>query len=290
MMHFIKLFVALILSVNVPAQSAREIMEIVDENSRATTDNAFSRFQLATCKYGINDKKLRCSEKPRIKEVESAQINTGDEGKDTQSIAVILKPSSEKGIGMLTYDYDDTEKDNETWLYLSALGKVKRIASGNSDDEAEPASLFGSEITTEDMETGKLDDYTFKLLKQGQFKDREVFIIETTPTEERLKKTRYSKTINWVDAERHIVLKSQMYDKRGNAVKRIQVNQVEKINDIWMSRSMTVMNLVSKRLTNFKLDAVNFGVDIDPEFLTQRALNDQAFREKHLNSLRAQTQ
>lgn len=277
-------------SMSVLAMEGRELAQKVDENSKLTTDSAFNRFKLSTCKYGIKDKKLKCVEKPRVKLVESVQMNTGLDNKDTKSLAILLEPASEKGIGMLSYVYDDADKDNETWLYLSALGKVKRIASGNSDEESEPASLFGSEITTEDQETGKLDEYTYKILKEDTYKNRPVYILETTPTPERAKKSRYAKTVSWIDAERLITLKAQMYDKRGKAIKRIQMNKVELINDIWMPRSMTVMNLITSRLTNMALDAVTFGVDIDEDFLTQRALTDQAFRESNLNALRSQTQ
>ena len=81
-----------------------------------------------------------------------------------------------------------------------------------------------------------------------------------------------------------------MYDKNDKAVKRMQVSQVEEINGVWMARSLTVMNLVTNRLTNMSMDAISFDVAIDEAFLSQRALTDAAFREKHLDVLRAQTQ
>ncbi len=269
--------------------SAREIMEKVDEEGRKSTDSAFTRMKLTTCKYGISGGKIKCAEKARIKLVESAQINTGENNKDTKSIAIILQPSSEKGIGMLSYSYDDSDRDNETWLYLSALGKVKRISVRNSDDEeTESASIFGTEMTTEDQETGKLDDYTYELLDQGEFRGREVAVIESTPKPHRLSKSSYGKTQSWIDTERFITLKVQMFDKYNNPIKKLEVGKVEKINDIWMGRSLTFFNTVSNRLTNMKLEAINFDIDIKEDFLTQRALTDQAFREKFLKDLRKQ--
>jgi hypothetical protein len=269
--------------------SAREIMEKVDEEGRKSTDSAFTRMKLTTCKYGISGGKIKCAEKARIKLVESAQINTGENNKDTKSIAIILQPSSEKGIGMLSYSYDDSDRDNETWLYLSALGKVKRISVRNSEDEeTESASIFGTEMTTEDQETGKLDDYTYELLDQGEFRGREVAVIESTPKPHRLSKSSYGKTQSWIDTERFITLKVQMFDKYNNPIKKLEVGKVEKINDIWMGRSLTFFNTVSNRLTNMKLEAINFDIDIKEDFLTQRALTDQAFREKFLKNLRKQ--
>jgi len=181
----VALSIFLIISVsNVYAEtdlSAREIMEKVDDESRKSTESAFTRMKLTTCKYGLSGGKVKCAEKARVKLVESAQINTGEDNKDSKSIAIILEPASEKGIGMLSYSYDDSDRDNETWLYLSALGKVKRISVRNSDDEeTESASIFGTEMTTEDQETGKLDDYTYELLGQGTYRGREVAVIEST--------------------------------------------------------------------------------------------------------------
>jgi len=269
--------------------SAREIMEKVDEESRKSSDSAFTRMKLTTCRYGLSGGKVKCAEKARVKLVESAQINTGQDNKDSKSIAIILEPSSEKGIGMLSYSYDDSDRDNETWLYLSALGKVKRISVRNSDDEeTESASIFGTEMTTEDQETGKLDDYTYELLGQGKFRGREVAVVESTPKPHRLSKSSYGKTQSWIDTERFIILKVQMFDKYNNPIKKLEVGKVEKINDVWMGRSLTFFNTVSNRLTNMKLEAINFDMDINEDFLTQRALTDQAFREKFLKDLRKQ--
>jgi hypothetical protein len=289
---FFLVFLLLITSSNVSAKtnlSARDIVELVDESRRQTTDSAFTRMSLTTCKYGISKGKLKCAKKARIKVIESAQVNTGEDNKDVKSISIVLEPANERGIGMLSFSYDDTDRDNETWIYLSALGKVKRMSTSSSDDEdTESASLFGTEITIEDQETGKLDDFNYEILGEGKFRGREVVIIESTPKPHRLKKSRYGKTRSWIDLERFITLKVQMFDKNKKPIKQLDAGKVEKINDIWMSRSLTFMNLVTQRLTNMKIEAINFNIKIEPSFLTKRALNDQAFREKYLLDLREQ--
>ena len=270
--------------------TARELVQKMNDNQLLTTDSSFNLLQLTSCKYGTHNGKLKCVEKPRIKLLEIAQINLGADNKDSQSITIILEPASEKGIGMLTYTYDAIDQDNETWLYLSALGKVKRIASGRDDEHTEPTSVFGSEISTEDQETGKLDHYTYKILQSGNYKGRPVAVIESLPTIEGAKHTRYGKLRTWVDRERFISLKIQMFDKHGNAIKHVSAAKVEQINGIWLARSVTFKNLVSQRLTNMNIKTINFGLNIDAKFLTQRALTDQGFRQRHLQSLREQVQ
>ncbi len=270
------------------AQNAKTIMEKADANARRQSDSSFMVMQISTCKYGVKGGKIKCVSKPTVKKLESASINAGRGGKDTKSISIILEPASERGIGMLSYAYDDSKKDNETWLYLSALGKVKRMVASNSDANSEPVNIFGSEFTTEDQETGKIDDYTYKLLETVKFQGRKTYVIEQTPTPARAKKTRYAKTVVWIDAQRYLALKVAMYDKRGNEIRRILAGKIEKINGIWLSRSITIMNLVSTRLSNMALGSITFGVDIDEELLTKRSLTDKAFRERQLKALRAQ--
>ena len=172
--------------------SGREIMEKLEDNRRATSNSALSRMQLSTCKFGVSEGKITCAERPRVKSLESVGKGYGVDLKDTRSVAILLDPPAERGIGMLSFNYDEGARDNETWLYLSALGRVKRIASGSSDDETEPGSMFGSEFTTEDQDTGKLDEYEINLLEETTESGREVWKIETIPNAERARKSRYS--------------------------------------------------------------------------------------------------
>ncbi|MDG2339165.1 MAG: outer membrane lipoprotein-sorting protein [Gammaproteobacteria bacterium] len=118
--------------------SAREIMEELEDNRRATSNSALSRMQLSTCKFGVREGKITCAERPRVKSLESVGKGYGTDLRDTRSVAILLEPAAERGIGMLSFIYDDGARDNETWLYLSALGRVKRIASGSSDEEPDP--------------------------------------------------------------------------------------------------------------------------------------------------------
>ncbi len=268
--------------------SGREIMEKVEDYQRATTDSAFNRMQLSTCRFGVKDNRITCAERPRVKAIESVGKNYGVDLKDTKSIAIVLEPAAERGIGMLSYAYDDSDRDNETWLYLSALGRVKRIASGSSDDDTEPASIFGSEFTTEDQDTGKLEEYEINLLEETTEAGREVWKVELIPNEERARKSRYSRTVNYIDKERFVPLKVEMYDQYDREIKRLLASRIEYINDVWMARSLTMMNLVTNRLSNMAILEIHLGINVEDEFLTQRTLTDVAFRETELEQLRAQ--
>jgi len=262
----------------------------MEDNQRATSNSALSRMQLSTCRFGVVDNRITCAERPRVKSLESVGKGYGENLRDTRSVTITLEPASERGIGMLSYAYDDSARDNETWLYLSALGRVKRIAAGSEDDESEPGSLFGSEFTTEDMDTGKLEEYAINILEETTEAGRDVWVIELVPNEERARKTRYSRTVAYIDKERFVVLRQEMYDQYDKEVKRMLGSRVELMNGIWVARSLTMMNLVTNRLSNMAFLEMHTGIDVPDEFLTQRTLTDAAFRETELERLRSQIQ
>ena len=265
-----------------------EIMKRSDDALRSTNDSSFNRMQLSSCKFGVTQGRITCAERARVKSLESVAKNYGPELKDTKSVTITLEPAAERGIGMLSFAYDDSERDNETWLYLSALGRVKRIAAGNSEEETEPASLFGSEFTTEDTDTGKLEEYTINLLGEATQAGRDVWQIEMIPNAERARKTRYSRMVHYIDKERFVALRSDMYDQYEREVKRLMASRVELVNDIWMARSLTMMNLVTNRLSNMAFVEIYTDLNIEDDFLTQRTLTDAAYRETELEKLRSQ--
>ena len=270
---------------NAESQSAREIMEEMDRVQRTSQSSMVSKSHLSSCKYAIKDKKLACTEKPRVKVMESVNYQYGKDNKDSKGISIVLEPASERGIGMLTYAYDDINKDTESWLYLSALGKVKRLASGNEEDR-EPVAFFGSEFTTEDMETGKTDEYEYKIIQEGKYKGADVWVIEATPKAARLRKTKYSKLLFWLDKSNYIARKVEAFNKRGERYKRIFSKNIQKIDGVWIARDVTVMNLITQRLSRLKTLDLAMNITINDEFLTQRTLTDKAFREKELRKYR----
>jgi hypothetical protein len=135
--------------------------------------------------------------------------NIGKNGKqDRKCVSIILSPKAEKGMGMFNYSYQSDEKDEDIWMYFSSLGKVRRITSSNKNqDEPASGSLFGSEFGSEDINGTQIDDYQYKILKSIQYKGNETWVIEQIPNAKRLRKSRYSKTLIWMDQERKIIPK-----------------------------------------------------------------------------------
>ncbi|MEE8397317.1 MAG: outer membrane lipoprotein-sorting protein [bacterium] len=264
-------------------QDARQIMRWVEAVENGQTQ--LSRQKVATCRYRIKSRRIVCAEQPRVKETIAVRMDYGIDGKDTRSVMFLLEPPGERGIGFLQYDYHDPGRATEQWMYLPALGKVRRLITGDAD-QPNSGSLFGSELSYEDLERPHLEDFVFTLEKTGTFAGRPCWVIARRPTPRHAAKSSYSKALLWVDRERLLVLKTQLYDRRGRPLKQITVNEVRRIEKIWVVMRMTVNNVQTRRITTLKWRDVALNVPVDGAFFAPRILTDAAFREAGIKRMR----
>ena len=154
--------------------TGREIMELVD--ARDDGDNASQDMQMVLIDKNGSQRKR------------TIRSMSKDFGEDSYSIMFFLSPADVKGTGFLTYDYDEFAKDDDQWLFLPALKKVKRIASSDKS-----GSFMGSDFSYADMTDRKLDNYDYTLMKETTVKDVPVWQIEAIPNNpDEIKETGYT--------------------------------------------------------------------------------------------------
>jgi len=158
------------------------------------------------------------------------------------------------------------------------------VSSNETSDEG--GSFFGTEFSVEDVVSRKIDDYTYKLMEQVTYATRPVWVIELIPTPERTKKSKYGKVMLWIDKERYIILKQDLYDRNGILFKQLTTSNIVQISNVWVARKAEMNNLLTRRVTSMELTAIAYNTEVPNEFLTQRTLTDFAFREKTLGKLR----
>ena len=265
------------------AEPVEQVMEKFDKVVRDSFHSSVSQLKLTTCKYRIQNDAMKCSEKPREVLVEMVQKDYGPRMRDSRTLADVIAPISDRGIGTLTYDYEQYDKDKDMWLYLPALGKVKRLISNSDGSE----NFFGSEFLTENMENRKLQDYTYKTIDETTYNQRPVYVVEWTPKSEKLRKSPFSKIESFIDKERYVPMKENFYNHNG----RLYLQQIwlvqEMVDGVWIGRKVTMNNLISQRVSQLQTESVKFHIDISDEFFTQRSLTDFVYRENRMTGLRA---
>ncbi|GAA4797874.1 outer membrane lipoprotein-sorting protein [Lysobacter hankyongensis] len=269
------------------AQDAREIMIKVDDATNHSYSSSARRVKFSTCRYNVAGGKLSCAEKPRIVIFESfgkSRRPPGRRDNDNKSLDVIIQPVSDKNTAMLSWGYAEDDKATDFWIYLPVLSKVKRIVS--VADSGESGSVFGSEVTAEDAEVKKLRDYTYKLLGEETYRGRAVWKIESIPTPNRSKRSFYGRIVSYIDKERFIVLKQDLYDRSGRHHKQFTVLDVTRVGKAWLATNAAMNNLTKRRITTWEQSDIVLNVDIDEEFLSQRSLTDFAYRERQMQQYR----
>src|SRR5512139_4126456 len=139
---------------------------------------------------------------------------------DYKDLVVILGPQNIKGLSVLTWNYLDPLKDQEVWLWLPSLRKVRRISQSEADDP-----FMGSEFTTEEMSTRKWEDetysmvgekafagYTAKINGKTYYKDKSCYVVEAVP---KRMDWYYSKRIVWLDKDFAGLVFDEVYDPAG---------------------------------------------------------------------------
>lgn len=274
-----------------PANSlskARQVALRFDHILRESHDTLMTRFTLSTCNYVIEDSTARCAEDPRQSVIENFLKFYG---KDIRSVALVREPPRERGIGMLNYEYYSPNQDNATWMYLPALGKIRRVVSGDDGDEG---AFFGSEFLVEDLDYRKPAEYSFKILDKTTVRadhvdgptERPAYVLEWTPSSSRASKSSYGRIVTWIDAERYIRLRSELYNHQGERFKIRISRGIEKLDGHWWPRREVMRNLKNQRVSIIDRQATIFDHPIPDEFLTQRVLTDNAFRQRYLDQFR----
>jgi len=183
-----------------------------------------------------------------------------DYGKDTKTIMYFQKPADVKGTGFLSWEYDDPSKDDDRWLYLPALRKVRRITGSSKSDY-----FMGTDFTYDDMGGRSVDEDTHKLLREEEKDGRKCWVIESKPKD---KEYMYSKVIKWIRQDAFIPIRVEFYDRQENLLKILTATDIRKQGGFWTLYRMEMDNIQEKHKTILEIKKINYNT----------ALKDSLFR------------
>ena len=249
---------AIVLPEEVFALSGREIMEKV--NARDVGDRSISEMEMI-----LIDKKGN----KRVRKLKTYGL---EQGKDSKSLMFFISPADVKNTGFLTYDYDESGKDDDQWLYLPALRKTKRIASGDKS-----GSFMGSDLNYSDMSSPYLDLYNFTLMKETEVKGQKVWQIKSVPkTKIEAEKSGYSKSVFFIRQDNYVMIRGVRWVYKKNRNKYLDVRKLEKIDGIWVSTEMHVTTKSGRKTlhkTILKENNIKFNqAEVNEDLFTIRRL------------------
>ena len=241
--------------------SAEEIMRRVDE--REAGDSSVSDITLI-----LIDRR----ERQRIRNLKLYSKNYGE---DTKTLSLFESPADIRGTAYLNFDWNDSLRDDDSWLYLPALQRVKRLASSDTSD-----SFLGSDFTYADINGFEIDWYDYSLVNESEMIGGEdcwvIEMIAKSEFKDRAEEaTGYSKMQSWVSKEKFIQLRGQFWELRGNRIKFFTASEVELVEDIWTVKrlqAITTRNDRQEHASILQIKSIDYNVDVADELLTTQAM------------------
>ncbi len=246
---------------------------------------SYNRTKLISCAFEDQAGKRKCSGQARAKTFESISKDIGPQLEDTIGLSVIDDPADEKGSAFLQKDYEVPGKDTEQWMYLPALKKLKRIVA-ESSNSPKTGTFFGSELAAEDLEKVRMSDYVYSYLGDEAVDGRDCFMLESFPTASRAPKSSYGRGVLWVDKASYLVLKSDSYDRQNRLVKTFYAKDLAVVGGVAVAKQLIVVNHKNRRMSMMKLEKIKINVPIPEALFDTRAVQDSAFRESQMGSVR----
>jgi len=86
-------------------------------------------------------------------------------------------------------------------------------------------------------------------------------------------KVSYYRRVSWVDKERFIGLKEELYAQSGRLIKETKINEINKIEERWIPIDSVMENKLRKdTFTEFKITQIDFNPEIPEETFSLQSL------------------
>jgi outer membrane lipoprotein-sorting protein len=227
-------------SLNAQNPSAKDILDKIDKNMS-------SESRIFTSKMVIHNKR-------NTRTVESKSWSKGEK----KSFSEYLSPPREQGTKML-------KLDDQLWIFSPSTDRIIQI-SGHMLRQ----SVMGSDLSYEDMmeDPHLLNHYTGKIDGEEKLGDRTCWVISLSATSADVA---YQSQKLWVDKDRYIPLKKELYAKSGMLLKRMELSDVIQIQSRWFPKRILFKDVLKEgEGTEFIIEDIQFNAEI-PDYILSKA-------------------
>lgn len=187
-----------------------------------------------------------------------------DFGSEEKKIMFFLSPADVRETSFMNWSYDEEGRDDDQWIYLPALKKVKRISSDSKSD-----SFMGSDFTYDDLGDRHPSEDTHTVLKEDTVNGEECFVVESIPKEEEYM---YSRTVTWVVKDRWVGAQKEFYDEDGDLLKILTVKKYEQISGYWIVLDTEMRDVQEEHTTLMEMENVVLDSGIADKTFTERIM------------------
>ncbi|GAX60255.1 hypothetical protein SCALIN_C10_0015 [Candidatus Scalindua japonica] len=190
---------------------------------------------------------------------------------DTGLNKIMIKfkaPADIKNVGLLTWE-QGADREDDQWLYLPALKKVKRIATSGKKNK-----FMGTDYAYEDLRPENLVVHNYELKGAQTIDDHDCYVIEAVPsTENEKKNSGYSKRLLYIRKDILYTIKSEYINKKGKMFKILTTDELVNVKgNIWRAEKSIMKDIKAKHSTRWNIIERDITTLLDKHFFTQRNL------------------
>ena len=177
-------------------------------------------------------------------------------------------PNDIKNTGFLVWEHPGA--DDERFLYLPALGRVRRIAGSEKQE-----SFVGSDLSYEDIGGRDIADYTYAFADpDATWNAPDGSRHPAWALESRAKDTNadYPRTVSLVRKDNFVIVHADIYNGRNERVKVFDVSKLDRVDGIWTVLSLAVANERDKTRTELETTSIRYNVGLSDNDFSRREL------------------
>lgn len=250
------LFSTLMLSVTVAAETTEqkglEIAREAERRDNGWNDSESTLTMILRNRHGDESKR----------EIRGKSLEVQGDGDKT--LTIFDTPKDVKGTAFLNFTHK--VDDDEQWLFLPALKRVKRIASRNKS-----GSFMGSEFAYEDIASQEIEKYSYKWLRDEIYQGRDCFIVESYPVDK--KYSGYTRLVSWIDKAEYRNWKIEYYDRKKSHFKTLTFkNYKQYLSKYWRPDEMNMVNHQNGKSTQLIWNSYQFRTGLTESDFTKNSL------------------
>ena len=192
-------------------------------------------------------------------------------GTAKKTVIFYTQPGTVAGTAFLTWDYAEQERDDDQWLYLPALRKVRRISASDRGDY-----FLGTDFTYEEIKKESkiaAEDYKFLLIGEEEVDGHHAWKVEATPIDSEVSKALgYGKVLLRIDSTLWIPRLTEYWDVNGNFLKTVRARAIENIDGIWAITDIEANNRKTGHSTRIQFVNTDYEASVPPRLFEQNAL------------------
>jgi Outer membrane lipoprotein-sorting protein len=183
---------------------------------------------------------------------------------DSRALLVFTDPPPLRGVALLSINRPGISE--RQFMYVPATQRVRGVAP-----QQRSARFLGTDFTFEDIEERELDDFSYRLLGDGEPMDgHKTRQLVATPVD--ATRSQYKFLSYWIAQDAPAVLQVQMYDMQGALVRVLRATGLRKIHGIWGARRLEMRSVQAGTRTILAISRVKFNTYPDAAAFTPEAL------------------